>query len=62
MKIKGLNQPEPLGGFSVIVPAFPGCYSEGETLDEAIINIKQVAQLWLEVAATFQNEDQTAKF
>jgi predicted RNase H-like HicB family nuclease len=57
MKIKVLIRPERQGGFSVRVPAFPGCYSEGETLDEAVFNIREAAQLWLEVASEVQNED-----
>lgn len=59
MKIKVLVRPEALGGFSVSVPALPGCYSEGETLDEAMINIKEAAQLWIEVASEIQDEDGT---
>lgn len=57
MKIKVLVRPEALGGFSVSVPALPGCYSEGETLPEALFNIKEAAQLWLEVASEIQEED-----
>jgi predicted RNase H-like HicB family nuclease len=57
MKIKVLVRPEPLGGFSVSVPALPGCYSEGETLPEALFNIKEAAQLWLEVATEIQEEN-----
>ncbi len=57
MKIKVLIRPEPLGGFSVSVPALPGCYSEGETFEEAVVNIKEAAQLWLEVASEIQNEE-----
>lgn len=57
MKIKVLIRSEPLGGFSVSVPALPGCYSEGETFEEAVVNIKEAAQLWLEVASEIQNEE-----
>ncbi len=51
MKLKVLVRPETVGGYSVSVPAFPGCHSQGETLDEALANIREAAELWLEVAA-----------
>jgi predicted RNase H-like HicB family nuclease len=50
MKLKVLLQAEQIGGFSVSVPALPGCYSQGDTLDEALSNIREAAELWLEVA------------
>ena len=37
------------GGYSVTVPALPGCVSEGETKEEAIKNIKEAIELYLEV-------------
>lgn len=48
MKLKVLVKPEAVGGYSVSVPALPGCYSEGETLDEAMSNIREAAELWIE--------------
>jgi predicted RNase H-like HicB family nuclease len=51
MKLKVLVWPEAIGGFSVSIPALPGCHSQGETLDEALANIREAAELWLEVAA-----------
>jgi predicted RNase H-like HicB family nuclease len=30
------------------VPALPGCYSHGNTYEEALKNIKEAAELWLE--------------
>jgi predicted RNase H-like HicB family nuclease len=35
------------GGFTVIVPALPGCITEGDTLDEALANAKAAIQLCL---------------
>ena len=51
MKLKVLVVPEAVGGFSVSVPAMRGCYSEGETLEEALVNIREAAEVWLDVAA-----------
>ncbi len=51
MKLKVLVRPEAVGGYSVSVPSLPGCYSQGETLEEALANIREAAELWLEVAA-----------
>ncbi len=35
-------------GYSVIVPELPGCFSRGETLEEAIANSKEAIELHLE--------------
>jgi antitoxin HicB len=51
MKLKVLVRPEPGGGYSVSVPAMPGCHSQGESLDEALTNIREAADLWSEVVA-----------
>lgn len=34
--------------FGVVVPDLPGCYSAGDTLDEAVDNAKEAVELWLE--------------
>ena len=38
-----------MGGFWVEVPALPGCYSQGETLSEALEHVKEAIELYLEV-------------
>lgn len=35
--------------FGVVVPDLPGCFSAGDTLDEAIQMAKEAIELWLEV-------------
>ncbi len=40
--------PEEEGGYSVEVPALPGCYTQGETKDEAISMAKEAIELYLE--------------
>ncbi len=41
-------QEETDGGFSVWVPDLPGCASQGDTLEEALKNIKEAIELYLE--------------
>lgn len=36
------------GGYTVYVPSLPGCISEGETKEEAMANIKEAIELYLE--------------
>ena len=38
------------GGFSASIPALPGCYAQGETLDEVGTNFREAAKGWLAVA------------
>jgi predicted RNase H-like HicB family nuclease len=38
-------------GWSVSCLDLPGCHSQGETRDEALLNIREAIQLWLEVEA-----------
>ena len=54
MKFTVILEPEPDGGYSVICPAIPGCVSQGESLDEALANIREAILLCLEV----RREDQ----
>ena len=48
MKLKVVLEPSDDGGFTVFVPALPGCISEGESKEEAIKNIREAIQLYLE--------------
>ena len=41
-------QEEKKGGFSVWVPTLPGCASQGESFEEALENIKEAIELYLE--------------
>ncbi len=34
--------------FGVVVPDLPGCFSAGDTLDEAMDNAREAIELWLE--------------
>jgi predicted RNase H-like HicB family nuclease len=48
MNIKIYLEPSDEGGYTAIVPSLPGCISEGETKEEAIKNIKEAIELYLE--------------
>lgn len=39
---------EPEGGFTAFVPTLPGCITYGETMDEAIVNVKEAIELYIE--------------
>jgi len=42
-------EPDPdVGGFTVLVPALPGCVTEGATLEEALANARDAISLTLE--------------
>ena len=48
MKLKVILEPSDEGGYTIIVPALPGCISEGETQEEALANIQEAIELYLE--------------
>jgi predicted RNase H-like HicB family nuclease len=48
MKLKVVLEPSEDGGYTAIVPALPGCVSEGDTREEALRNIEEAIQLYLE--------------
>ncbi len=35
------------GGYSAEVPALPGCYTQGETLEEVRANLREAAEGWI---------------
>lgn len=48
MKLKVVLEPSDEGGFTALVPALPGCISEGDTKEEALQNIREAIELYLE--------------
>lgn len=48
MKLQVVLEPSDEGGYTVFVPALPGCISEGETVGEALANIQEAIELYLE--------------
>ena len=48
MKLNVVFEPSDEGGYTVFVPSLPGCISEGGTKEEALKNIKEAIELYLE--------------
>jgi len=48
MILKVVLEPSEDGGYTVHVPSLPGCISEGETREEAMANIREAIELYLE--------------
>ena len=48
MKLQIVLEPSEEGGFTAIVPALPGCLSEGESRKEALANVQEAIALNLE--------------
>ena len=49
MELKIVLEEQDDGGYTVFVPALPGCISQGDTLEEAIKNIKEAIILYLDI-------------
>ena len=48
MKLRIVLEPSEEGGYTAIVPSLPGCISEGDTREEALKNIREAIELYLE--------------
>lgn len=48
MKLKVVFEPSNEGGYTVYVPSLPGCISEGDSVEEALVNIREAIELYLE--------------
>jgi predicted RNase H-like HicB family nuclease len=48
MKFRVILEPSEEGGYTVFVPSLPGCVSEGDTREEALKNIREAIELYLE--------------
>lgn len=46
-----IEEDEESGGYVVCCPALPGCFSQGNTTDEALENIKEAIQACIESLA-----------
>lgn len=48
MKLSVVLEPSEEGGYTAYVPSLPGCISEGESKEEALQNIREAIELYLE--------------
>ena len=48
MELRVVLEPSDEGGFTVYAPSLPGCISEGKTKEEALKNIREAIELYLE--------------
>jgi predicted RNase H-like HicB family nuclease len=48
MNLKIILEPSDDGGFTAIVPALPGCLSEGNSREEALANVREAIELYLD--------------
>ena len=48
MEIKIVLEEQEEGGFTVYTPSLPCCISEGDSVDEALRNIKEAIELYLD--------------
>ena len=48
MELKVVLEPSNEGGNTVYVSSLPGCISEGDTKEEALSNIKEAIELYME--------------
>lgn len=44
------------GGYLATVPDLPGCMSDGETPEEALKNVQEAIESWIEAAKEWEQE------
>jgi len=49
MKLHAIIEQDEAGYYVAEVPALPGCLFQGKTYEEAVVNIKEAIEGWLEV-------------
>lgn len=58
VRLQAIALPESGGGYSVVVPSLPGCFTQGDTIEEVQANVVEAAELWL--AATHDQRREEA--
>ena len=57
MKLHVKIEKDESGCYVAEAPALPGCYSQGKTYDEALKNVKEAIEIWIEVMESKQPID-----
>ena len=57
MKLHVIIEKDEAGYYVAEVPALPGCLSQGRTYDEAVGNIREAIEGWLEVMEARHSAD-----
>jgi len=52
MKVKAIIHQAEEGGYWAEVPALPGCVTQGETVEEVTLNLREAVEVWLSVDST----------
>jgi predicted RNase H-like HicB family nuclease len=48
---------EDAGGYTAMIPDLLGCMTQGETLEEVVVNIQEARQLWIETVYLSNKKD-----
>jgi len=48
MRLRVVLERSEEGGYTAFVPSLPGCVSEGDTREQALANVKEAIELYLE--------------
>lgn len=59
MKLHVIIEKDEAGFYIAEVPALPGCLSQGKTYEEALANIQEAIEGWLEVMESKQSFDRS---
>jgi predicted RNase H-like HicB family nuclease len=49
--------PEDESGYTAMIPDLLGCMTQGETLEEVVMNIEEARQLWIETVYLSNKKD-----
>ncbi|MCH8266521.1 MAG: type II toxin-antitoxin system HicB family antitoxin [Acidobacteria bacterium] len=60
MKLHVMIERDETGYYVAEVPALPGCLSQGKTREEALANIKEAIEGWMEVMENKREFDPSA--